>query len=261
MRRLLARAAMVGVLVVSGAIGVAASASAAPPPAASVSLDGTGVIGRFDSAVISGSLRCRAGSVDQQLVLTMYQGSDEGGAVLSDFTCDGQWHRFSTSALTNPLGGPFAPGDTWVEAVLTVNEPVTHNPLPQGHDANHVWLRPNVKVTAVWPMVLGSDGRVTVTVDAICRGPWAAESIYVRLNQGLNGLDAYGETYVGSPPVPCDGRLHRLQVVVAPLGDPPTVFRIRSTTVGLSMGIWDEAWTGDPINNYSWEGQVKIVRG
>ena len=149
--------------------------------------------------------------------------------MLHDFTCDGAWHRFTSESLTDPLGGPFAPGNTWVDARLTVYDPVHFDPLGQGHDANAVWLRPNVKITAVWPMVLGSDGNVTVTVDAVCRGPWAADSIGVRLNQGLNGLDAYGETYVGSPPVPCDGKLHRLQVVVEPLGDPPTVFRIRPT--------------------------------
>jgi len=259
MRRVLTRAALVGALALSGMMGMAATATALPTPAAQVTLDGTGVIGRFDSAVISGSLQCRAGSVQQELVVTVTQGADSGTSVLNNFTCDGTWHRFTTESLTDPLGGPFEPGNTWVDARLTVYEPVNYDPLPQGHDANAVWLRPNVKVTAVWPMVLGSDGNVTVTVDAVCRGPWAADSIGVNLYQGLNGLDAYGETYVGYPPVPCDGKLHRLKVVVEPLGD--TVFRIRPTILALSMSIWDEAWTGDPINGYTWQGQVRIVRG
>ena len=74
MRRVLIRAALVGALALSGMLGMAATATAAPLPAAQVTLDGTGVIGRFDSAVISGSLRCRAGAVQQELVITVHAG-------------------------------------------------------------------------------------------------------------------------------------------------------------------------------------------
>lgn len=257
MRRLLTRVLLTGAMVLSGVIGVAASASAAPTPAASVSLDGTGVIGRFDSAVISGKLRCRDGSVEPELVVSVYQGSEAGTHAISDITCDGAWHRFSIEMLTDPLGGPFVPGETWVDARLTVHEPVMHDPLPQGHDANAVWLRPNVKVSAVWPLVLGRDGNMRVTVDAVCRGPWAAESISVQLLQGPDS-QVDGSSYLSYPDVPCDGQRHRLTIVVDPA--PGTQFRVTRTTVGLGMLIWDEAWTGDPINGYSWEGQVGVVR-
>jgi hypothetical protein len=208
--------------------------------------------------VISGTLQCRAGSVEQELVITVTQGAESGTHAISNFPCNGKNHRFSTSLMTDPLGGPFAPGRTWVDARLTVYEPVMHDPLPQGHDANAVWLRPSVKITGVWPAVLNRNGTMTVKADAVCRGPWEAESISVQLLQpGDSQVD--GSVYLSYPNVPCDGTAHRLKIVVPPaLG---VKFVAKPTLVALNMSIWDAADTGDPINATGWEGTIRVVKG
>lgn len=257
MSHLLTRVVATALLSLAG-IGVApAVAAEKAPPAAVVSLDGVGMLGRFDAAVISGTVQCRAGSVEQELVISVYQGNEAGTHAITDFPCDGYQHRFSTSLLTDPLGGPFVPGQSWVDARLTVHEPVMHDPLPQGHDANAVWLRPSAKITGIGPVVLSSDGTLTVTADATCRGPWATDSISVQVLQpGDTQVD--GSTWLSEPAVPCDGIKHRLQLVVDPA--PGVTFVAKPTLVVLAMSIWDADDTGDPINGTSWEGTIKVVR-
>lgn len=255
MRRSLTRAMMAGVLVLSGLVGFAAPASAAPP-AASVSLDSIGVIGRFASAVISGGYQCPQGGVEQELAITIYQGAERGRIALSSIVCDGQQHRFTTSLLTNRLGS-FQPRAAWVEATLTLEDPLRRDLVPPGDDSTAVWLRPNVQIDPVWPLVLNRNGTMTVTVDAVCRGPWATDRVGVMLAQGSDS-QVDGATYLSTPDVPCDGDLHRLRLVVRPA--PGVQFDASRTTVWLGMSIWDEPDTGDPINRDTWQGQVRLVR-
>jgi hypothetical protein len=257
MRGLLSRAVLAGVLGLSGVLGVAAIATAAPPPPAQVTLDGVGLLGRYDDALVSGSLRCQAGSVEPELVVRVTQGMVTGASAVNNVACDGAWHRFTVSVFTVSLDGPYVPGDSWVDARLTVHDPASHDPLPQGHDANNVWLRPNAKITPVWPLVINDDGTMTVTMYAVCRGPWAASSISVQLNR-TSDLLIVGTAYLESPPVICDGQRHWVEVVVEPI--PGITFVEKPLRVTLFFSIWDEADTGDPINGVSWEGQIRVVR-
>jgi Family of unknown function (DUF6299) len=251
-----ATAALVVVALVSPAAGAAplraTDAAANPPPAAVVRLDNNGKVGRFDVALIAGSARCRAGAIVQELVVSVMEGARSGStsAIPAGLVCDGAFHRFEVSVGASDFG-PFTPGFVDADARLTVLDPDSMDPLPQGHASKQVWLRPAVKLAVLSSGRLLRDGTVRLTVVARCETPWFAAGISLSISQSPPGLIG-GETFLPDVPA-CDGVDHTFRVRVAASVDP---FRPGKSQVLGFLTVLDPD-SGDPVD----QAQVnKVVR-
>lgn len=237
---------------------LATVANAAPKSKGpTVTLDGVAVTSQWETAEFSGSASCPAGATNQELVITVTQGDQSGSERAANVVCDGKNHRFTVSVRPD-VGVVFEVGNAWVEARLTATDPKSGTTLRPGTDANYVWIRPSGKITPLWPVVLNKNGSMTVTVDAVCRGPWLVNAISAEVRQPgdpLGNIDASG--YFSYPDVPCDGQKHRLKLTLAPTGNRPLV--AKPSNVRLMIGLEDPVHF-DPVDQWRWNGTVTVVR-
>lgn len=242
--------------IVVGSYGLTTTtAVAAPKKSVTVTLDGVGVTSQWEFAEFSGAASCQAGAINQQLAITVTQGSHSGSTTATSIICDGKKNRFSVKVRPD-VGVEFEVGNAWVEARLTVHDPKTGSASQPATDANFVWIRPSGKITPVWPAVINKDGTMTVTADAVCRGPWVVNEVTVDVRQPgdplLNASRAWSY-----PDVPCDAKKHRLTFTLTP--PEGKKFVPRASNVQLSLGLEDPV-EFDPVDQWWWGGTVSVVR-
>lgn len=242
-------------MTLAGTLVVPATATAAATaPAAVVRLDNNGKVGRFEVALISGTVQCRAGAIVQELVVTVTQGTRTGTtATTNGIVCNGATHAIEVSVGASDFG-PFAPGFASVDARLTVLKPGSMDPLPQGHANKQVWLRPPVRMVAASHARLAADGSLRLRVTARCETPWYADGISLSVSQDPPGFIG-GEAFLPDVPV-CDGQDHVFTVRFAPTQDP---FRVGRAHVLAFLTVLDPA-SGDPVDQAQVNRTVRVLR-
>jgi hypothetical protein len=191
-------------------------------------------LGQFSQAVVTLWTRCKAPFVVQELVVDLTQFGGDSGSRAGDFgiICDGAWHRLTLS-MTTPDGGPFGPGLTRVTAHLTVVDPATGDPAPQGSDSITDFVHAQVEVKISRDVRLGQGDAMLVKVFVRCERPWVPQPLSVGVSQD-DGFTV-GST-VGEFGIVCDDRWHAIDLQIFPSGER---FHRGLTRVDASLDVLD----------------------
>lgn len=190
-------------------------------------------LGQFSEIGVRVWARCRSPWVVQELLIDVSQG-DASGSYTRDFgiVCNGTWQPIRTSVSTSG-GGPFAPGLTTVNATLTVIDPVTGDPAPQGQDSVTVFVHGQAEVKISKDVRLGQGDAMLVTVWVRCERPWVPQPLSVGVSQAEGTIFGSASGDFG---IVCDDRWHRVDVQVFGSGDG---FGRGLTTVDASLSVLD----------------------
>ena len=191
-------------------------------------------LGQFSEAVVTLWTRCKAPFVVQELVVDLTQVGGDSGSRSGDFgiVCDGAWHRLTLSVNTAD-GGPFGRGLTTVTARLTVVDPVTGDPAPQGWDSITDFVHAQVEVNVSRDVRLGQGDAMLVKVYVRCERPWVPQPLTVEVSQD-DGF-TFGSTS-GAFGIVCDDRWHAVEMQVFPSGER---FHRGMTRVDASLEVLD----------------------
>ncbi len=191
-------------------------------------------LGQFSEMRVRLWARCRSPLIVQELLIDVSQ-AGLSGSFTGDFgiICDGTWQQVRTSVST-PGGGPFEPGLTTVTATLTVIDPVTGDPAPQGQDSITVFVHSQAEVKISRNVRLGQGGAMLVSVWVRCEIPW----VRAELSSGSHRMKG---SIVGRAPfdfgIVCDDRWHRIDVQVFSSGE--LVLGGGLTRVDASLDVQD----------------------
>jgi hypothetical protein len=234
------------------ALGAVTPAQAATAPAR-VNIGPTATVGRFDTAVLNIWTACRDQALVAELTVEVTQDTVSGSRS-GDFgiTCDGGFHRVQVE-LFSDTGDPFNAGPVHVTALLTVLDPDSMDPLPQGRDSADVTLLAAVDVKIGGPVHLNKDGSVGVPVKTRCQRPWvdAGLDVDVSQNAGTNG----GGTFVGDGALVCDARWHKRIVRVIPTSP----FAVGSVHIDVFLTVYDPD-SFDPVDQARASADRRVVR-
>jgi hypothetical protein len=235
-----------------GALGVGAPAEAATAPAR-VTIGPSATVGRFDTAVLNIWTACRDKAIVAELTVAVTQG-DVTGSRSDDFgiVCDGAFHRIQVE-LFSGTGDPYVAGLVHVDALLTVLDPDSTDPLPQGRDSADVTLQPAVAVKIGGPVHLNKDGSAGVPARTKCQRPWVDANLDVVLSQNTVG----GITSIVDGPVSCDARWHTVRVRVTPSGG---ALELGSVHVDVFFTVHDPQ-SFDPVDQARASADRRLVRG
>jgi hypothetical protein len=161
-------------------------------------------VGRFDTAVLNLSTACRDKAIVAELTVQVTQGDLTGSrSGVFGIVCDGRTHRVLVE-VSSSTGGPFNAALVHVDALLTVLDPDSMDPLPQGRDSADVRLLPAAQVRIGSPVHLTRGGSAIVPIWTKCQRPWVDAGLDVDVSQGMTG----GSAFVGDGAIVCDAHWH-----------------------------------------------------
>ncbi len=201
-----------------------------------VAIGHTGQLGRFGGAVVEVTVTCRPGELVADLVVRVTQSSltgsvDAGVSGSRSLTCDSVGHRVEVP-IDGGTGPSFVAGAATVEVRLSLLDATTMDPLPQVVVTAVVRLLPAADVRVLRPLWRVGGGAVRVPLLLRCQMPWVGPSFTVDVSQ-RGGAIAGGTG--GDAAITCDGRWHRMRVLVAPGSDQ---FSVGPTRVAVTLTVF-----------------------
>lgn len=238
-RRISITTLTLGCITVSG-VSSSAQASSEAARLPQVKVKDVGDVWQYGEAIVAVSTRCFDGAIVQELTVDVDQGGlSSNGDGTEGVVCDGV-QRVVPVVVDTTSGDDFLSGSATMTARLTVLDPETGDPLPQGVSTGKVYLRPPAVVAvANGPVRLNANGNAVVRASIKCQPGWLVPGLGVTVSQ--NGGRIVGGSDVKG--VPCDGSFHEYAFTVIPRKP----FVAGGVKVSASARVFDPD-TYDPVD-------------